>query len=91
MANLHKPNGEVEKIFPIEDTFTLEQLQTWVDGLVKQTHLPVDKCMMITNSEGKDEKLPYNKFATKIFLKNYPESEDYIVGNAIICMNSDLD
>ena len=92
MANLHTPDGKITKVFPInEDTFSLEELQSFVDGYMERIVLPVDKCSMIINEEGKKEKLPYNKFATQIFLKNYPKSEDYIVGNAIICANSDLD
>ena len=68
--------------------FTLEELQSFVGGYIEvlplgETHL------MVINEEGKLNGLPINVRATHLFRLAY-ETNDCIVGNALICKASEI-
>ena len=87
MAKLYKTNGEVIEVSPKNNRdFTLEELQSFVEGDIEIINLTTDK-ILIVNEEGKINKLPFNELATELWKKYYGRT-DYIVGNALLC-NSD--
>lgn len=87
MARLYKTNGEVIEVSPKNNRdFTLEELQSFVEGDIEIINLTTDK-ILIVNEEGKINKLPFNELATELWKKYYGRT-DYIVGNALLC-NSD--
>ena len=87
MARLYKTNGEVIEVSPKNNRdFTLEELQSFVEGDIEIINLTPDK-ILIVNEEGKINKLPFNELATELWKKYYGRT-DYIVGNALLC-NSD--
>ena len=70
--------------------FTLEELQKMVDGLVEFVDLG-EGITMIINDDGKFRSdFELNLFATQLFSKAYPNTNDYIVGPALICPSSML-
>ena len=87
MARLYKTNGEVIEVSPKNNRdFTLEELQSFVEGDIEIINLTTEK-ILIVNEEGKINKLPFNELATELWKKYYGRT-DYIVGNALLC-NSD--
>lgn len=87
MARLYKTNGEVIEVSPKNNRdFTLEELQSFVEGNIEIINLTTEK-ILIVNEEGKINKLPFNELATELWKKYYGRT-DYIVGNALLC-NSD--
>ena len=87
MAKLYKTNGEVIEVSPKNNRdFTLEELQSFVEGDIEIINLTTEK-ILIVNEEGKINKLPFNELATELWKKYYGRT-DYIVGNALLC-NSD--
>lgn len=87
MARLYKTNGEVIEVSPKNNRdFTLEELQSFVEGDIEIINLTAEK-ILIVNEEGKINKLPFNELATELWKKYYGRT-DYIVGNALLC-NSD--
>ena len=87
MARLYKTNGEVIEVSPKNNRdFTLEELQSFVEGDIEIINLTTDK-ILIVNEEGKINKLPFNELATELWKKYYGRT-DYIVGNTLLC-NSD--
>lgn len=87
MAKLYKTNGEVIEVSPKNNRdFTLEELQSFVEGDIEIINLTAEK-ILIVNEEGKINKLPFNELATELWKKYYGRT-DYIVGNALLC-NSD--
>lgn len=86
-ATLYKQSGEAIKVYPNNGTdFTLEELQGYVDGYIEIVVLNEDLIIVI-NEEGKlDKNARLNERATAIARKhNAIYSNDYIVGNAILC------
>ena len=45
---------------------------------------------MVINEEGKLLGLPLNMDATVIFRAHYPDSNDYIVGDALVCSEKQI-
>tara|TARA_R110002020_G_scaffold309888_1_gene525765 strand:+ start:2635 stop:2913 length:279 start_codon:yes stop_codon:yes gene_type:complete len=91
MANLYTHNEEKILVKPKnEKVFELSELQDFVDGYIEKIILPIDNRVMVINTDREVEKLPYNNLATQIYLKNFPEREDYIVGNAVICSKEEI-
>ena len=87
MAKLYTTNGEVIEVSPKNNRdFTLEELQSFVEGDIEIINLTAEK-ILIVNEEGKINKLPFNELATELWKKYYGRT-DYIVGNALLC-NSD--
>jgi hypothetical protein len=90
MARIIYTNGEEKEIVPKDGKyFTLTELQVIVEGYIETVEIN-NTDIMIINEDGKINHLPYNKIATQIFQKKYPDNEDHIVGNAIICDKSQV-
>lgn len=63
--------------------FSLEELQGYVEGLIDIVSL-YDGRLMVVNDEGLINGLPINPLATAIF-QNATGTNDYILGNVLIC------
>lgn len=82
------PDGTMREAVKAGESFTLEELQRYVRGLIQIVPLD-DYSLMIMNEEGKLWGMPKNERATAIFQK-YNNGDDYIVGPAIICKTDEL-
>lgn len=81
---LIKTDNTIEKIFPKnQHDFQLEELKEFVGGYIEIIYLPKN-LIMVLNEEGKLFNLPYNAIATTLFRASFP-TNDYIVGNVLIC------
>ena len=90
MARLYKTNGEIIEMKPENGSdFSLEELKCVTDGLLELVYLD-SETMMVVDEEGKLKGLPYNENATDVFRKQYPDRNDYIVGNALVMKNNQL-
>jgi hypothetical protein len=83
MATVYKANGEALPLRPRGKYFSLPLLQKIVGGDIQLVYLN-DNTILVLNEEGKLENLPLNVRATEIFRKNFPLSDDVIVGDAVI-------
>lgn len=87
-ATLLKVTGEISTVSPVNgNCFTLEEVQSLVNGYVQVIDLCSNKIMII-NEEGKFH-FELNVEATRIALMNsaiFPD--DYIAGDAIVCDGS---
>lgn|GEM_PF-123191 len=85
MAEIIKTDGTCQPVQPANGTdFTLEEMQAIVGGDIELVYLN-DTEIMVVNEEGKNNSLNLNHEATRVFRKNYPDSDDYIVGNVLVC------
>jgi hypothetical protein len=84
MATIYKASGEQTNIAPKNRKFfELKELQHIVGGYIQNVYLN-DGTILILNEDGKLEQLSLNTRATEIFRKSFPDSPDYIVGDALI-------
>lgn len=92
MAKYYKLTGTTESFvtYDTEDVeprngrdFSLSELQGYVGGSVEIADLR-DGRLMVVNENGLSEGLPFNPLATAIF-QEQTGSDDYIVGNVLIC------
>ncbi len=84
MAEIIKTDGTRTDAVPANGTdFSLKEMQKIVGGLVQIIDLDESKCIVL-NEEGKLDDLPFNEEATKLFL-SYFRTNDYIVGDVLIC------
>ena len=97
MATLYRYNEpdnafatcEEETVEPKNGTdFTLEELQGYVGGYIEIIHLN-DGRIMVINEEGKLLGLPLNMLATIQYQLSYGPL-DQIVGNALVCKNTEV-
>ena len=89
MATLIKASGTEIEVHPKGQHFTLEELQSIVEGYIEM--ITIDKeFSMILNEERKLMCLPYNEKATRIYHK-VRYTDDVIVGNVLICNNIELE
>ena len=72
---VHPKNGE---------KFTLEELQTFVDGYIQILYIN-NGWLMVVNEEGKLQGLPINDTATWLYNQNLVFGFDYICGDVLIC------
>ncbi|MDP2950072.1 MAG: DUF3846 domain-containing protein [Chloroflexota bacterium] len=86
---LLKPDGTCAVYPPKGAHYTLEELQEAVGGFIEIVHLKGGRRphIMVINEEGKVHGLPLNEHATSL----YDGSPDYIVGNALVCLDTDVD
>lgn len=85
MATIFHTDGSREKVSPANGSdFRLEEMQRMVGGIIEIVYFD-DNTVMVVNEEGKLLGLPLNMDATAVFRAHYPDSEDYIVGNALVC------
>lgn len=90
MAKIIKTDGTCQPVQPANGTdFTLEEMQTIVGGDIELVYLN-DTEIMVVNEEGKIDNLDDNRAATLVFKKNYPDSDDYIVGDVLVCDNEQI-
>lgn len=68
--------------------YTLEEMQDIVGGYIEIIWLDRDDYMVI-NEEGKLNGLPFNASATAL-LRCVRPTDDFIVGNALVCHKSHL-
>ena len=91
MAKIYKTNGEVVDVTPKNGKkFELEEMQAIVGGYIEIYYVNDNKDLLIINEEGKIHGLDYNEKATELFRKAY-NTDDFIVGNALVCDNSMVD
>ena len=90
MTEIIKTNGTRYPVQPANGThFTLGELQTIVGGCIELVELDGDTTMVV-NEEGKLEDLPLNLEATGMFRSHYPDSDDFIVGDVLVCNNNQI-
>lgn len=90
MAKIIKTDGTCQPVQPANGTdFTLEEMQAIVGGDIELVYLN-DTEIMVVNEEGKIDNLDDNRAATLVFRKNYPDSDDYIVGDVLVCDNEQI-
>lgn len=89
MATLYSIDGMQKEVKPkVEKGFSLEELQSYVEGNIECVELP-DGMVLVVNEEGKLKNLPVNRLATQEWEK-YFGATDIIVGNALICNPNDF-
>ena len=69
-------------------TFSLSELQDFVEGYIEIVNLRDGK-IMVVNEEGKLKNLPFNHAATKIYAETHFDRE-VIVGNALVCKSTEI-
>lgn len=90
MAKLYKTNGEIVEVEPKNGSdFSLEELQSFVDGYIEIAVLDKGR-IMVFNEEGRIKNLPYNKNATAKYKKAIGCRADYIAGDALICKHNQI-
>lgn len=90
MAKLYKTNGEIVEVEPKNGSdFSLEELQSFVDGYIEIAFLNKERVIVI-NEEGKIKNLPYNEKATAEYNNAMRGRNDYIAGDALICKHNQI-
>lgn len=89
MATIIYSNGKADTITPKQgQTFTLQELQEYVDGYIQLIPLGQGE-IMILNEEGKLLGLPDNESATTFWRQLLPNAPE-LVGNVIIAKMSEM-
>lgn len=90
MAIVIKTDGTKDALQPKNNkVFTLEELKSVVGGYIEIVPLTEDYLMVI-NEEGKLLDLPINVVATRVYRASR-NTEDFIVGNVLICSNKEIE
>lgn len=90
MALVIKADGTKDALQPKNNkVFTLEELKSVVGGYIEIVQLTEDY-LMIINEEGKLLDLPINVVATRVYRASR-NTDDFIVGNVLICSNKEID
>lgn len=90
MAVVIRTDGTMDALHPKNNkVFTLEELKSIVGGYIEIIPLD-DFYSMVVNEEGKLLNLPINEGATRYYRKSR-NTDDFIVGNALICSNKEID
>lgn len=86
MAKWIKTSGEVIEVSPKNDgeVFSLEELKGFVGGYIECVFLN-DHQVLVLNEDGKLMNLPYNAVATEAFRMAFQPTDDFIVGDALLC------
>ena len=80
-AQIINTYGDVKSVKPKNNnTFTLKELQSFVDGYIQIVKTRDDR-LMIMNEEGKINRLPYNEIATSLYIYG---SHDVVVGDVLV-------
>lgn len=93
MAKWIKADGEVIEVSPKNEgqAFGLDELKEYVGGWIECVYLNKHQVMVI-NEEGKLLGLPYNAVATAAYQLAFQPTDDFIVGNALVCeLNKEID
>lgn len=90
MAQLIKADGTIKDIEPKNGTdFQLEELQGYVDGDIDLINL-FDGSVLVINDDGKD-RYPTNNKATNIAHDHHAIWDgDWIDGDVVMCLNSEI-
>lgn len=89
-AKIIKTDGTSVEVQPANGRdFTLEEMQAIVGGDIELVYLN-DTEIMVVNEEGKIDDLDDNHAATLILEENYPDTDDYIVGDVLVCDNEQI-
>ena len=90
MAVVIKTDGTMDALQPKNNkVFTLEELKSVVGGYIEIVPLE-EGYSMVVNEEGKLLNLPINEGATRYY-RNSRNTEDFIVGNVLICSNKEIE
>ena len=90
MATIYKASGEILNVAPQNGTdFSLEEMQAIVNGYIECVYLN-DEFIMVVNEEGKCDGLPINPIATEIFCMCFPNASDIVVGDVLVCNQSQI-
>ena len=90
MAKIIKTDGTCLPVQPSNGTdFSLKEMQAIVGGYIELVELN-DTNTIVLNEEGKLNGLPLNIEATRVFRSYYPGSNDFIVGNVLICKTEQI-
>ena len=86
MAKWIKADGNVVEVSQKNagKCFTLEELKGFVGGWIECINIS-PKQVMVINEEGKLLNLPYNAVATEAFRVAFQPTDDFIVGDALLC------
>ena len=86
MSNWIKADGNVVEVCPKNAgvCFTVEELKGFVGGWIECINISPTQVMVI-NEEGKLLNLPYNAIATEAFRMEFQPTDDFIVGDVILC------
>ena len=86
MAKWIKADGNVVEVSPNNagECFTLEELKSFVGGWIECINSS-PKQVMVINEEGKLLNLSYNAVATEAFRMAFQPTDDFIVGDALLC------
>ena len=86
MAKWIKADGNVVEVSQKNagKCFTLEELKCFVGGWIECISIS-PKQVMVINEEGKLLNLPYNAVATEAFRMAFQPTDDFIVGDALLC------
>lgn len=97
MATHIRADGTESVVAPISgQQFTLKELQDFVQGRVEILRLP-NRAILIVNEDGKNDGLPENVEATRIWKEAYPidefpwNNDELVVGDVILIDNDELD
>ena len=90
MAIVIKTDGTKDALQPKNNkVFTLEELKSVVGGYIEIVQL-TENYLMVINEEGKLLNLPINVIATRMYRASR-NTEDFIVGNVLICSNKEIE
>lgn len=85
-----KADGDFRVVFPANGRkFSLGELQFYVGGNIEIVHVGKGK-VFVVNEEGKLKNLPLNPLATEDY-RRCLNTEDYIVGNVLMCDENDIE
>lgn len=91
MAQIIKTTGEVIEVAPENGTdFSLEELQTIVGGWIEIVNLR-DGRLLCLDEEGKLKGKERNHVATDIYRQAFPQCNDFIVGDVLLCNEDQID
>lgn len=86
MAKWIKADGNVVEVSPKNEgeCFTLDELKSFVGGWIECIYVSPTQVMVI-NEDGKLLNLPFNAVATEAFRMAFQPTDDFIVGDALLC------
>ncbi len=80
-----KADGSIAEVNPVNGKdFKYEELRGFVGGVIEQVQFP-DGRIITLHEEGKLEGQPVYVAATRIFREAFPSTQDFIVGDVLIC------
>lgn len=82
-----KTNGEVTQTEPFDGKwYSSDELRNIVGGFIEiEFQELTDNIIMVRNLQGKRDELPYNKVATAMYKSAYPDFNDKVVGDVLVC------